>query len=151
MISKISQYYVTPSLMPALQPSLKKLALGTLCEVLAALGNVGALLCLIQLIDDLTGQWVYGAIGLWAASALVSSVGSWLVHDAESQFSTRLRRQVAQHLTRLPSKTISQYGDNQLRRLISEDINTLHHMVAHLPSELVTFIVVPVTFHCNHV
>ena len=145
MISKISQYYVTPSLMPALQPSLKKLALGTLCEVLAALGNVGALLCLIQLIDDLTGQWVYGAIGLWAASALVSSVGSWLVHDAESQFSTRLRRQVAQHLTRLPSKTISQYGDNQLRRLISEDINTLHHMVAHLPSELVTFIVVPVT------
>lgn len=145
MISKISQHYVTPSLMPALQPSLKKLVWGTLCEVLAAVAKVGALLCLIKLIDDLVSQWVYGAIGLWAASALASSVGSWLIHDAESQFSTRLRRQVAQHLTRLPSKTIARYGDNQLRRLVSEDINTLHHMIAHLPSELVTFIVVPVT------
>ncbi|EIJ2377458.1 ABC transporter [Vibrio alginolyticus] len=145
MISKISQHYVTPSLMPALKPSIKKLALGTFCEVLAAVAKVGALLCLINLIDRFANQWIYGAIGLWAASALASSVGSWLVHEAESQFSTRLRRQVAQHLTRLPSKTISQYGDNQLRRIVSEDINTLHHMVAHLPSELVTFIVVPAT------
>lgn len=144
MINKISQHYVTPALMPALRPSLAKLTLGTLSEIFSAVAKIGALLCLIQLIDDLSNQWVYGAIGLWIFSALLSSLSSWLVHNAESLFSARLRRQVAQHLTRLPSKTLSRYGDNQLRRLVSEDINTLHHMVAHLPSEFVTFAIVPV-------
>ena len=144
MINKISQHYVTPELMPALLPSLGKLTLGTLAEVLSALTKIGALLCLIQLINDLSSQWVYAAIGLWILSALISSSASWLVHDAESQFSARVRRQVAQHLARLPSKTLSQFGDNQLRRLASEDINTLHHMIAHLPGELVTFLVVPI-------
>lgn len=143
MINKIIQHYITPTLLPALRPSVAKLSLGVLCEVSAAVAKLGALLCLIQLIDDLSTQWVYAAIGFWVISAIISSLGSWLVHDAESLFSNRLRRQVAQHLVRLPSKTISRYGDNQLRRLVSEDINTLHHMVAHLPAELVTFIVVP--------
>ncbi|WP_045452733.1 ATP-binding cassette domain-containing protein [Vibrio campbellii] len=143
MINKIIQHYITPTLLPALRPSVTKLSLGVLCEVSAAVAKLGALLCLIQLIDDLSTQWVYTAIGLWVISAIISSLGSWLVHDAESLFSNRLRRQVAQHLVRLPSKTISRYGDNQLRRLVSEDINTLHHMVAHLPAELVTFIIVP--------
>ncbi len=143
MINKIIQHYITPTLLPALRPSVAKLSLGVLCEVSAAVAKLGALLCLIQLIDDLSTQWVYAAIGFWVISAIISSLGSWLVHDAESLFSNRLRRQVAQHLVRLPSKTISRYGDNQLRRLVSEDINTLHHMVAHLPAELVTFIIVP--------
>ncbi|MCG7488013.1 ABC transporter ATP-binding protein/permease [Vibrio sp. Of14-4] len=143
MINKIGQYYVTSTLMPALKPSIGKLTLGTFAEALAALTKIGALLCLIQLIDDLSSQWVYGAIGLWLVSALISSCASWLVHDAESLFSARVRRQVAKHLTRLPSKTLSRYGDNQLRRLASEDINTLHHMIAHLPGEFITFILVP--------
>ena len=143
MINKISQYYLTPALMPALQPAIAKLTLGTFAEVVAALAKIGALLCLIQLIDDLSSQWVFSAIGLWLVSAAVSSLASWWVHEAEAQFSSQVRRQVAQHLVRLPSKTVARYGENQLRRLASEDINTLHHMIAHLPSEFVTFMLVP--------
>jgi len=143
MINKISQHYLTPTLMPALQPAIAKLMLGTFAEVVAALAKIGALLCLIQLIDDLSSKWIFSAIGLWIVSAAVSSLASWWVHEAESQFASQLRRQVAQHLARLPSKTVSRYGENQLRRLASEDINTLHHMIAHLPSEFVTFMLVP--------
>ena len=143
MINKISQYYLTPALMPALQPAIAKLTLGTFAEVVAALAKIGALLCLIQLIDDLSSKWVFSAIGLWLVSAVVSSLASWWLHEAEAQFSSQVRRQVAQHLVRLPSKTVARYGENQLRRLASEDINTLHHMIAHLPSEFVTFMLVP--------
>nr|MBF4333179.1 ABC transporter ATP-binding protein [Vibrio anguillarum] len=73
MINKIGQHYVTPALMPALRPSLAKLTLGTLSEIFAAVAKIGALLCLIQLIDDLSNRWVYAAIGLWIFSALLSS------------------------------------------------------------------------------
>ena len=143
MITKIAQYYITQELLPALARSKTGLIIGTIAEGVAALTKVFALLCLIQLIDNFSSQWLYTAIVLWITSAALSSLASWSIHKAEAQFSSQLRRQIAQHLVRLPHKALTQYSDNQLRRLTTEDINALHHMVAHLPSEFVTFMVVP--------
>ena len=74
--------------------------------------------------------------GFWIVGAALAALASWLVHDAEAGFSARLRRQIAHHLIRLPTTTLSKQGDQSLKRLVSDDIATLHHMVAHLPSEI---------------
>lgn len=42
-----------------------------------------------------------------------------------------------------PAPTLSKQGDQNLKRLVSDDIATLHHMVAHLPSEIAIFAVIP--------
>ncbi len=81
--------------------------------------------------------------GFWIVGAALAALASWLVHDAEAGFSARLRRQIAHHLIRLPNTTLSKQGDQSLKRLVSDDIATLHHMVAHLPSEIAIFAVIP--------
>ena len=113
MINKIIQHYITPTLLPALRPSVAKLSLGVLCEVSAAVAKLGALLCLIQLIDDLSTQWFYTAIGLCVIRAIISSLGSWFVHDAESLFSNALRSKVTHPWVRFPSYTKPIYGPQQ--------------------------------------
>jgi ABC-type multidrug transport system fused ATPase/permease subunit len=50
---------------------------------------------------------------------------------------------VANHLVRLPNHSLAKHSDQNLRNLVSSDVEKLHHMVAHLPAEIANFIVVP--------
>ncbi|MGO2233556.1 ABC transporter ATP-binding protein [Marinomonas sp. UCMA 3892] len=126
-----------------LQPALPKLLAGTLLSSLSGLATLAAFWCMVQLISDISAYWVITAIILWLLSAAFSASASWLAHDAEAAFSGKLRRQVANHLTRLPASTLSGQGDQSLRSLVSDDIAKLHHMVAHLPSEIANLAVLP--------
>jgi len=133
------------SLMPALRSSLPGLLAGTLTATLAGLCMLGALWCMVRLVSDMSPGWVLAATGLWLLGAALTTCASWLAHAAEGRFSARLRRLVARHLLRLPARTLARQGDVALRRLVADDIAALHHMVAHLPAEVATFIVVPLT------
>jgi ABC-type transport system involved in cytochrome bd biosynthesis fused ATPase/permease subunit len=128
-----------------LQPALPKLLAGTLFSSLSGLAMLVALWCLIQLLDDLSSSWVLSAVLLWVLGAIFAAAASWLAHDGEAAFSARLRRQVANHLVRLPATALAQQSDQSLRSLVSSDIEKLHHMVAHLPSEITNFVVLPIT------
>ncbi|MGO1473336.1 MAG: ATP-binding cassette domain-containing protein [Psychrobacter sp.] len=132
-----------PLMTPALRPAMPKLLMGTLFSSLSGLAMLGALWCLVRLIGNISLQWIFAAAALWLIGALFIAASSWLAHDAEAAFSARLRRQVANHVTRLPATTLSKQGDHALRRLVSDDITTLHHMVAHLPSEVASFVILP--------
>ncbi|WNJ96847.1 ABC transporter ATP-binding protein [Vibrio ruber] len=138
------QAHLFTPLMISAKPVLPQLGAGIFAEAVAGLANLAALWCLIHLIEDLAIIWVLYACVCWGAGAICSSAASWISHQAEADFSSRLRRQVATHLTQLPTRTLARYDDNALRRLVSEDISALHHVVAHLPAEIVTFMIVPV-------
>ncbi|MGO2133498.1 MAG: ATP-binding cassette domain-containing protein [Halomonas sp.] len=131
------------SLAPALRPVLPRLAAGTLAAVLSGLAMLGALWCVVQFVADLAIGWVITALGLWVTGASMASLATWLSHHAEADFASRLRREIARHLVRLPASTLARQGSDTLRRLVSDDIAALHHMIAHLPSEVATFAVVP--------
>lgn len=141
---KLSQVMTEPSLAPALKPAFPKLLIGTLIAVLSGLAMLTALWGMMQLIGNLSAYWVIFSVTFWGVGAVFAGLSSWLVHDAEAGFSARLRRQVVHHLTRLPATTLAKQGDQKLKRLVSDDIATLHHMVAHLPSEIAIFVVIPV-------
>lgn len=133
----------TASLRPVLRPALPGLVVGTLAAALSGLAMLGALWCLVRWISAPSSGWVLAAIGAWVAGALLAAGGSWLSHAAEAGFAARLRRQVAGHLVRLPASTLARHGGESLRRLVSDDVAALHHMVAHLPGDVATFAVVP--------
>ncbi|HEP7962684.1 TPA: ABC transporter ATP-binding protein [Pseudomonas aeruginosa] len=141
---KMIKSILSPDILDILKPSLPKLIVGTLGSALSGLFMLAALWCLIQLLGDLSSEWAILACALWLAGGALSSWSSFLCHSAEASFTTRLRRTVAAHLVRIPSSTLARYGDDKLKRLISHDISALHHMVAHLPAELTTFVVVPI-------
>ncbi|KXU38476.1 ABC transporter [Ventosimonas gracilis] len=130
-------------LIPALRSALAGLLAGAVCATLSALCMLAALWCMVRLVGEVSLDWALAAVALWLSGALLAACASWLAHAAEGQFSARLRRQVAGHLLRLPVSTLARQGDMTLRRLVADDISALHHMVAHLPAEVATFIVVP--------
>lgn len=140
---KLSHLMTDSSLAPALKPAFPKLFAGTLAAVFSGLAILTALWGMIQLIGYLSSYWVIFSAVFWIVGAALAALASWLVHDAEAGFSARLRRQIAHHLIRLPNTTLSKQGDQNLKRLVSDDIATLHHMVAHLPSEIAIFAVIP--------
>ena len=135
--------YNETALAPILRPVLPRLAAGAVAAVVSGLGMLAALWCIVQFIADLAISWILIASGLWLLSALMASFASWLSHHAEAEFTSRLRREVASHLLKLPASTLARQGSNALRHLVSEDIAALHHMTAHLPSEIASFAVVP--------
>lgn len=130
-------------LLPALRPALPRLAAGMMTAAASGLAMLGAIWCLISLLRAPALAWASGACALWLLGALLAAISSWLSHDAEGRFEARLRRQAANHLMRLPASTLSRYGGDSLRRLVSDDIGALHHMVAHLPGEIATFAIIP--------
>ncbi|ENQ3161574.1 ATP-binding cassette domain-containing protein [Pseudomonas aeruginosa] len=135
----------TPSklLEGALRPAWPRLAAGTLAAALSGLAMLGALMCIVFLVRELAVGWVAAAAVLWLAGAALASASSWLSHAAEAGFAARLRRQLAAHLVRLPASTLARQGGDGMRRLVSDDVAALHHMVAHLPAEIATFSIVP--------
>lgn len=141
--SLLPKRFTQSVLAPALLPALPGLAAGTLIAVVSRLAMLAALCCIVQFVADLTIDWVTTALGLWICGAFMASVASWLSHQAEADFAARLRREIARHLATLPTSTLARKGSDALRRLVSDDITALHHMTAHLPSEIATFVAVP--------
>ncbi|WCN09918.1 ATP-binding cassette domain-containing protein [Marinomonas mediterranea] len=141
--SSLLTLFTHPSLAHSLQPALKKLMAGAVISSLSGLAMLAALWCLTQLLEELSPFWIAMAIGLWLLGSFSSALASWLAHDGESTFSARLRRQIANHLVRLPNHSLAKHSDQSLRDLVSNDVEKLHHMVAHLPAEAANFVIVP--------
>ncbi|WP_325097293.1 ABC transporter ATP-binding protein [Marinomonas spartinae] len=144
----LSKLITNPLLADALRPSATKLASGALFSSLSGITMLAALWSLIQLLDDLSSIWLFTASLLWLFGALFAALASWLAHDGEAAFSARLRRKVANHLLRLPESSLAKQGDQEVRNLVSSDIEKLHHMVAHLPAEIASFLVTPIAAIC---
>lgn len=126
-----------------LRPTLPKLIIGAFTAVASGLAMVFALWLIVLFVTDTSAKWVIFACVLWFISAAMGSFSSWISHQSEADFSSQLRRKVASHLVQLPASTLARQDSDKLKRLVSEDIKSLHHMIAHLPSEFSTFIVVP--------
>lgn len=132
-----------PGVWSLLRPSLPVLALSATIATLAGGGGLVAIWAMVQMVATPDILWAKIAISVWVAAAFMSAGASWLAHVAEASFEARLRRKIAGHLLRLPADRLSGYSTDRLRRLVSDDVAALHHMVAHLPSEVATLAIVP--------
>ncbi|MEL5955259.1 ABC transporter ATP-binding protein [Streptomyces sp. CLV115] len=128
----------------ALLPSLPLLGVASFTAATAGLCGLGALWSTTRLLTDPTPTYAMWACAAWITSGLLSAMSSWTAHRGEARFAERLRREVAEHLARMPMSALARRGGDALRRLVSDDIAALHHAVAHLPAESTTLAIVPV-------
>lgn len=127
-----------------LAPSLPMLLFGVLCAVLAGVSGLLAIWYIIQLIGGKdSAHWLIFASLCWCVSALLFALSAWLSHFSEAQFSEKLRRKVATHLTRLPAHQLANYKSDNLKRLLGDDITAMHHLIAHLPTEVANLLILP--------
>lgn len=139
-----SNFFLHPGVRPSLKPSAPALIAAVLAAILAAIAGLAATIGTIRLIAGVESGLLIAILAAWLVTAIASAFSSWLAHAAEGRFEARLRREVAGHLLRLPADRLAKYPADQLRRLVSDDVTALHHMIAHLPAEIATMIVLPV-------
>ncbi|WP_211371604.1 ATP-binding cassette domain-containing protein [Altericroceibacterium indicum] len=132
----------------ALRPSLPWLGLSVALVVAGGLLTVSVLWMLVCFIGEPGVNTALWALALSGGTALCAALSSWLAHSGEMSFAARLREKVATHLMLLPPSAVSQYDGQKLRRLVADDIVALHHMIAHFPHEIATFLIVPLASIC---
>ncbi|MGO1539805.1 MAG: ATP-binding cassette domain-containing protein [Leucobacter sp.] len=135
---------IDPAVLLVLRPSVPGLMAAVLGAVLSGVSALVAIWGIVRMIGEPSANIAVWICVAWLTAALLSAASSWLAHSVEGQFEARLRRDVARHLLRLPADRLGSYPVDKLRRLISEDIASLHHMIAHLPSEVAVMIVIPI-------
>ncbi|MHC9042976.1 ATP-binding cassette domain-containing protein [Microbacterium saperdae] len=132
-----------PTLRAELAPSMPALGAAAVLDALGGIGHLVALWCIIGALGQSGGAWPLLAFMIWVLAAILATTAGWLAHAAEARFEARLRRRIADQMLRLPADRLDAYPADRLRRLVADDVGALHHMVAHLPSEIVTLVVVP--------
>lgn len=138
-----SNYFLHPGIRPSLKPSAPALIAAVLAAILAGIAGLVATIGTIRLIAGAESRLLLAVLATWLVAAIASALSSWLAHAAEGRFEARLRRETAGHILRLPADRLAKYSADRLRRLVSDDIAALHHMIAHLPAEIATMIVIP--------
>lgn len=116
---------------------------GTAIAVMAGIAMLAALWFVVKFIGNSRWLWLEYAILCWAAGAVLTAWSAWIAHQAESRFAAVLRRSVAQHLIRLPMNSLAKQNEQTLKQLMTNDVGSLHHMLAHLPAEIAVFTIIP--------
>lgn len=98
---------------------------------------------------ELSTRGVYGwviaaAVGLVLGQLVYMMVTGWC-HRIEAQFRGALRARVIRHLSRVPLGWFSSTNSGTVKKTVSEDVATLHAIVAHSPSDAASALALPVT------
>ncbi|WP_051532335.1 ATP-binding cassette domain-containing protein [Brackiella oedipodis] len=139
----ISFQYLSPKTKQALKKPLPLLSVSIL---LISLSGISLLFGFWEVLDIAKRQemhsWVYCLLA-WLVSAISYALSSYFAHAAEANFAQNVRYQTAQHMAHLPTNTLNKYGSTDLKSLLTTDINRVHYLIAHFPTEFACFFVTP--------
>ncbi|WP_166741735.1 ABC transporter ATP-binding protein [Cumulibacter soli] len=136
-----------------------QLLTGVRCRLLCAIGvhaiatvaGVLPLLALIELAravdsgrtEDLTA-WIALGIGAAVSRALVLPVAFTLSHRADADLQQSLRRRITNHLSKLPLRYFDDASSASIKRVASDDVGALHHLIGHALLDITALAVAPI-------
>lgn len=142
-----------PALLSLLRPIRGRLILAALVQALAAILGVVPFVAVAELGRTLLvpGHPDHGravVTVLVAAGALVVRVlllvaANTVSHLAENEFQLDVRRQLVDRLGRLPLGWFGETNSGVVKKSVQDDVNQMHHLVAHSLLELVSAITIP--------
>ncbi|MYW01244.1 ABC transporter ATP-binding protein [Streptomyces sp. SID3343] len=102
-----------------------------------------------RLLDDPapSGARVWPLVSTAAGAALLALVLAYaaatLSHYADNALQLRLRRELAEHVGRLPLGWFTSRGTGRITAATHDDVHALHHLVAHTLLDVTTVLVAP--------
>lgn len=134
-----------------LGPVRAPLALAMVLQALASAATVGVLIAMVQVGDRLLDAaapgevWPVAAAGVAAALAavLLSTAANVVTHLADSALQLRLRRALADRLSRVPLTWYAQRGSGQVKKVVHDDVQAMHYLVAHTVLDVTAVVVAP--------
>ncbi len=97
--------------------------------------------------DGLTGGFVAGWLVAAAACLLVGQMlylgaAGWC-HGVEADYRRDLRLRVSRHLSRIPLGWFSDRNSGTVKKIVREDVASIHTIVAHLPADGASAVAMP--------
>ncbi|WP_204161318.1 MULTISPECIES: ABC transporter ATP-binding protein [Microbacterium] len=91
------------------------------------------------------GVWTVVAIGIAGVvlNVVFGAASGMLGHLLDGRVQLALRRQLVQHLGKVPLGWLSSRRAGELSRIVGDDVGALHPFVAHMPAQIASAIVVP--------
>ncbi|PIE28217.1 MAG: iron-siderophore ABC transporter permease, partial [Micrococcales bacterium] len=139
-------------LLKVLRPVAKPLIVAVVLQIGAAAVSVVPYVAILRLSQTLLNTppdageawlqvgWFLGAVGL---QALLASLALLLTHFADVELQARLRRGLTNTLGRLPLGWFDDSGSARVRQCVQNDVDALHHLVAHSVVEAVAALFTP--------
>ncbi len=140
----------TGSLGDLLGPVRRTLGIGVALAAVSALLEFVPYIAIVeigrQLLDDDPGS-VWGWAVVAVVSALLSFLLSWtavaVCHRADAHFRFTTRRDVARHIGVVPIGWFLTGGSGRVEKAVSDDVKTVHTLVAHVIPDLTTTALAP--------
>ncbi|NNH73599.1 ABC transporter ATP-binding protein [Nocardia uniformis] len=137
-----------------LAPVRGRLAVAAGLQLLAALAGLAPYIAVVEIARELLGGTTVdrGAIWAWVAVAVIGfairtvgvAAAYTLSHIADADVGLAIRRDMAQRLGRVPLGWFTDRSSGRVKRVLSDDVAAVHHLVAHALNDLVAGVVTPV-------
>ncbi|GAA2332319.1 ATP-binding cassette domain-containing protein [Streptomyces violaceusniger] len=136
-----------------LRPVRGRITAGVALQALAGIASLGSFVAIYPLAVALLADEPDGSTVWWivasAALALVvrfvaQSLSYLLMHDADMEFQLRLRRRIADRLSRVPLGWYSSRNSATVKKALADDVDSMHYLVAHALPDLTMALVTPV-------
>ncbi|MFD0662847.1 ABC transporter ATP-binding protein [Thermocatellispora tengchongensis] len=137
-----------------LAPVRGRLAVAVLLQALAAVAGVVPMIAVSEVAAALLGAapgpsrvWWLVAAGTAAVlvSLLCAAAASTVAHVADNALQLRLRRDLVRHLARVPLGWFSATNSGQVKKVVQDDIHSMHYLVAHTLLDVTSVVLTPVT------
>ncbi|RFS45604.1 ABC transporter ATP-binding protein [Micromonospora craniellae] len=123
--------------------------------VLAFLSSVSGLLPFVAVVEigrellagnrhDVVWTWVGAGVAGAAAKMLLMVVANLVTHYADADLQRHLRARLARHAAVLPLGWFTGRGSGEFKKAMEDDIEDMHHMVAHAVLDLAGVVGLPV-------
>ncbi|WP_282776275.1 MULTISPECIES: ABC transporter ATP-binding protein [unclassified Nocardia] len=88
--------------------------------------------------------WVAVAVAGFVVRTLCAAAAYTISHIADADVGLEIRRRMAARLSRVPLGWFTARSSGRVKRVLSDDVASVHHVVAHALNDLVAGIVTPI-------
>lgn len=137
-----------------LAPVRTRLAGAAGLQLLGALAGLAPYIAVVEIARELLGGGAVdrGAVWMWVAVAAIgfgfriafSAAAYTVSHIADADVGLEIRRAMVERLGRVPLGWFTDRSSGRVKRVLSDDVGSVHHAVAHALNDVVAGVVTPV-------
>ncbi|GAA5089197.1 ABC transporter ATP-binding protein [Nocardia iowensis] len=137
-----------------LAPVKFRLAVAAALQLVGALVGLAPYIAVVEIAREFLGndRVDRGAVWLWVVVAAVgflvrmvcAAIAYTISHIADADVGLQIRRRMAERLGRVPLGWFTDRSSGRVKRVLSDDVASVHHAVAHVVNDVVAAVVTPV-------
>ncbi|WP_245745829.1 ABC transporter ATP-binding protein [Nocardia altamirensis] len=154
MTTEVAQVDEGPSgVRVVLTPVRVPLAVAAVLQLVGALAGLAPYIAVVEIAREFLSSatadrgaiWAWVALGAvgFAVRTVCAASAYTISHIADADVGLTVRRRMTEHLGRVPLGWFTERSSGRVKRVLTDDVASVHHVVAHAINDLVAAVVTP--------